>query len=64
MEGCALIFMILVCILVVVIGLVAGTLYGIFACLCDLFQGAGIWGIITVAGLALFIVAIIAIING
>ena len=61
MEGCALIFMILVCILVVVIGVVGGTIAGIFACIGELFQGAGIWGIITVAGLILLIAAIIAI---
>ncbi|MBQ0129411.1 MAG: hypothetical protein KBT57_06185 [bacterium] len=63
MEGCALIFMVLVCILVFVIGIVGGTIAGIFACIGELFQGAGIWGIITVAGIILFVVAIIAIIN-
>lgn len=61
MEGCALIFMVLVCILVFVIGVVGGTIAGIFACIGELFQGAGIWGIIAVAGLILLIAAIIAI---
>lgn len=61
MEGCALIFMVLVCILVFVIGIVGGTIAGIFACIGELFQGASIWGIITVAGLILLIAAIIAI---
>ena len=47
------------------IGLVmeGGAMRGIFACIGELFQGAGIWGIITVAGIILFVVAIIAIIN-
>lgn len=61
MEGCALIFMVLVCILVFVIGIVGGTIAGIFACIGELFQGAGIWDIIAVAGLILLIAAIIAI---
>lgn len=61
MEGCAVFIMVLICILVLVIGVVSGTIAGIFACIGELFQGAGIWGIIAVAGLILFIVAIIAI---
>lgn len=51
----------------VIAALVLGAIAGVFSffidLLSDLFTGAGIYGIITVAGILLFIVSIISIIK-
>ena len=46
-----------------VLGAIAGVISFFIDLLCELFAGAGIYGIITVAGILLFIVSIISIIK-
>jgi len=47
-----------------VLGAIAGVFSFLFDLLRELFTGAGIYGIITVAGILLFIVSIVSIVKG
>lgn len=50
-----------------IVALVLGAIFGVISffidLLCELFAGAGIYGIITVVGILLFVVSIISITN-
>lgn len=46
-----------------IIALIESIIKGLYQFICGLFAGAGIYGIITVAGVVIFIIAIIYIIN-
>ena len=70
MEDLFIILLVLLFVVAFVIAFVGSILKGLFELLCGLFHqvcglfaGAGIYGIITVAGVVVFIIAIIYIIN-
>lgn len=63
MEKLFIFLLVLIFIAAFIIALIEGILKGLYQLLCSLFAGAGIYGIITVAGIAIFIIAIIYIIN-
>jgi hypothetical protein len=70
MEDFFILLLVLIMIVAFIIALVGSILKGLFELLCGLFHqvcglfaGAGIYGIITVAGIIVFIIAIIYIIN-
>ena len=54
----------LLVILALVLGAIAGVFSFLFDLLRELFTGAGIYGIIAVAGILLFLVSIVSIIKG
>ena len=54
----------LLVILALVLGAIAGVFSFLFDLLCELFTGVGVYGIITVAGILLFIVSIVRIVKG
>ena len=54
----------LLVILALVLGAIAGVFSFLFDLICELFAGAGIYGIIAVAGILLFIVSIVSIVKG
>ena len=70
MEDFFILLLVLIMIVAFIIALVGSILKGLYELLCGLFQqvcglfaGAGIYGIITVAGVVVFIIAILYIIN-
>ena len=70
MEDFFILLLVLIMIVAFIIALVGSILKGLFELLCGLFHqvcglfaGAGIYGIITVASIIVFIIAIIYIIN-
>ncbi len=70
MEKLFIIMLVVVAVVAFIIALVSSILKGLYELLCGfcqqvsaLFAGAGIYGIITVAGVVVFIIAIIYIIN-
>lgn len=70
MEDFFIIMLILIMVVAFIIALVGSILKGLFELLCGFFQqvgtlfaGAGIYGIITVVGVVVFIIALIYIIN-
>lgn len=54
----------LLVILALVLGAIAGVFSFLFDLLRELFTGAGVYGIIAVAGILLFIVSIVSIVKG
>ena len=70
MEDLFILLLVLIMIVAFIIALVGSILKGLYELLCGLFHqvcglfaGAGIYGIITVAGVVVFIIAILYIIN-
>ena len=70
MEDLFILLLVLIMIVAFIIALVGSIIEGLFQLLCGFFQqvgalfaGAGIYGTITVAGIVVFIIAIIYIIN-
>lgn len=70
MEDFFILLLVLIMIVAFIIALVGSILKGLYELLCGLFHqvcglfaGAGIYGIITVAGVVVFIIAILYIIN-
>ncbi len=71
MEKLFIIMLIVIAVVAFIIALVSSILEGLYELLCDFFQqagalfaGAGIYGIITVACIVIFIIAVIYIIKG
>lgn len=63
MEKLFIFLLVLIFVAAFIIALVEGIVKGLYQLICGLFAGAGVYGIITVAGVAVFILAIIYIIN-
>ena len=64
MENFFIFLLVVIAIVAFIIALVGSIMKGLFELLCGLFAGAGIYGIITVAAVVVFIIAVIYIING
>lgn len=70
MENFFIFLLVVIAVVAFIVALVGSIIKGLFELLCGfcqqvsaLFAGAGIYGIITVAGVVVFIIAIIYIIN-
>lgn len=64
MEKLFTLLLVLIFVVAFIVALVGGIIKALFELLCGLFAGAGIYGIITVVGIAVFIIAVIYIIKG
>ena len=64
MENFFIFLLVVIAIVAFIIALVGSIMKGLFELLCGLFTGAGIYGIITVVCIIIFIIAVVYIIKG
>ena len=64
MENFFIFLLVVIAIVAFIIALIGSIMKGLFELLCGLFTGAGIYGIITVVCLVIFIIAVVYIIKG
>ena len=64
MENFFIFLLVVIAIVAFIIALVGSIMKGLFELLCGLFTGAGIYGIITVVCIVIFIIAVVYIIKG
>ena len=64
MENFFIFLLVVIAIVAFIIALVGSIIKGLFELLCDLFAGAGVYGIITAVCAVIFIIAVIYIIKG
>lgn len=64
MENFFIFLLVVIAIVAFIIALVGSIMKGLFELLCGLFTGAGIYGIITVVSIVIFIIAVVYIIKG
>ena len=64
MENFFIFLLVVIAIVAFIIALVGSIMKGLFELLCGLFAGAGIYGIITVVCIVIFIIAVVYIIKG
>ena len=63
MENFFIFLLVVIAIIAFIIALVGSIMKGLFELLCSLFTGAGIYGIITVVCIVIFIIAVVYIIK-
>ena len=64
MENFFIFSLVVIAIVAFIIALIGSIMKGLFELLCGLFAGAGIYGIITVVCVVIFIIAVVYIIKG
>ena len=64
MENFFIFLLVVIAIVTFIIALIGSIMKGLFELLCGLFAGAGIYGIITVVCVVIFIIAVVYIIKG
>ena len=64
MENFFIFLLVVIAIVAFIIALIGSIMKGLFELLCGLFAGAGIYGIITVVCVVIFIMAVVYIIKG
>ncbi len=64
MENFFIFLLVVIAVVTFIIALVGSIMKGLFELLCGLFAGAGIYGIITVVCIVIFIIAVVYIIKG
>ena len=64
MENFFIFLLVGIAIVAFIIALIGSIMKGLFELLCGLFAGAGIYGIITVVCVVIFIIAVVYIIKG
>jgi len=63
MENFFIFLLVVIALVAFIIALVGSIMKGLFELLCSLFAGAGIYGIITVVCIVIFIIAVVYIIK-
>lgn len=63
MENFFIFLLVVITLVAFIIALVGSIMKGLFELLCSLFAGAGIYGIITVVCIVIFIIAVVYIIK-